>query len=67
MDFTYLYKIEQWNFLQLLEVGQGGGLGGDDGRNLTNVQYKPIWYYHNEFPLYNKYILIKFFLKNQVR
>jgi hypothetical protein len=27
MDFIYLYEIEQWNFLQLLEVGRGGSRG----------------------------------------
>jgi hypothetical protein len=29
------------------------------GGDLTNVPYKHIWNCHNEFPLYNKYILIK--------
>jgi hypothetical protein len=31
----------------------------DSGGDLTNVQYKPVWNCHNEYPLYNKYILIK--------
>jgi hypothetical protein len=35
--------------------------GRDGGGDLTNVQYKPVWNGHNEFPLYNEYILI---LKN---
>jgi hypothetical protein len=29
MDFKYLYEIEQWNILQLLEVGRGGSQGGE--------------------------------------
>jgi hypothetical protein len=33
--------------------------GEDGGGNLTNVQYDAIWNCHNEFPLYNEYILIK--------
>jgi hypothetical protein len=33
--------------------------GRDGGGNLINVKYKPLWNCHNEFPLYNKYILIK--------
>jgi hypothetical protein len=40
----------------------GAGKGSrrrDGGDNLTNVQKKPIWNYHNESPLYNEYILIK--------
>jgi hypothetical protein len=32
--------------------------GRDGGSDLTNVKDKPIWNYHNESPLYNKYILI---------
>jgi hypothetical protein len=36
-----------------MEVG-----GGDGGGDLTNVQKNPIWNYHNESPLYNKYILL---------
>jgi hypothetical protein len=40
--------------------GAGRGLSGRDGEgDLTNVQYKSTWNYHNESPLYNKYILIK--------
>jgi hypothetical protein len=31
---------------------------GDGGGELTNVHCKPIWNCHNEFPLYNEYILI---------
>jgi hypothetical protein len=41
-------------------VGWGGSWGGGDGGgNLTNVQYKAIWNCHNEYALYNGYILIK--------
>jgi hypothetical protein len=36
----------------------------DRGDDLTNVQYKPIWNCHNEFPPYNDYILIKINGKN---
>jgi hypothetical protein len=36
----------------------------DNGDDLTNVQCKPIWNCHNEFSLYNEYILIKM-KKNQ--
>jgi hypothetical protein len=32
---------------------------GDDGGNLTNVQYKAIWNWHYESLLYNEYMLIK--------
>jgi hypothetical protein len=32
--------------------------GRDDVGDLTNIQYKPIWYCHSEFPLYNECILI---------
>jgi hypothetical protein len=40
--------------------GVGRGLRGrDGGRDLTNVQCKPIQNYHNEFPLYKEYILIE--------
>jgi hypothetical protein len=40
----------------------GRGLWGrDNGGDVTNVQYKPYWNGHCEFPLYNEYILIKFF------
>jgi hypothetical protein len=40
--------------------GAGSGLRRrDGGGDLTNVQYKTIRNYHNEFPLYNKYIVIK--------
>jgi hypothetical protein len=38
----------------------GRGLRGrDDGGNVTNAQYKPNQNCDYEFPLYNKYILIK--------
>jgi hypothetical protein len=41
-------------------------LRGRDGKgDLTNAQHKPIWNYHNEFPLYREYILINFFLNHQ--
>jgi hypothetical protein len=42
----------------LIEAGRGLR-GRDGGGDLTNVQYKPIWNCHYEFPQYNKYILIK--------
>jgi hypothetical protein len=29
MDFIYLHEIEQRNLLQLLQVGRGGGQGGE--------------------------------------
>jgi hypothetical protein len=35
------------------------GEGGDGGHDLTNVQCKAIGNWHNESPLYNKYMLIK--------
>jgi hypothetical protein len=38
----------------------------DSGDDLTNVQYKPIWNFHNESPLCNEYVLIKkIFLKKK--
>jgi hypothetical protein len=38
MDFIYTYKIEQWNLLQLLQVGEGGGWEGEmEEGTLTNV------------------------------
>jgi hypothetical protein len=37
----------------------------DNGGNLTNVQYKPNQNCHYESPLYNEYILIKKFQKNE--
>jgi hypothetical protein len=46
--------MNQGSQLKLIKVGE---------YNLTNLQYKPIWNCHNEFPLHNKYILIKFSLK----
>jgi hypothetical protein len=40
--------------------GRVCGRQGEDGRgNLTKVHYKATQNCHNEFPLYNKYILIK--------
>jgi hypothetical protein len=41
----------------------GAARGGGES-NLTNVQCKAIENYHNEFPLYNEYILIKMEEKN---
>jgi hypothetical protein len=38
----------------------GGGGGKKMVGNLTNVQCKPFQNCHNEFPLYDKYILIFF-------
>jgi hypothetical protein len=37
--------------------------GRDSGGDLTNVQYKPTWNYHNESSLYKEYILIKKLMK----
>jgi hypothetical protein len=34
--------------------------GRDGGDDVTNVQYKPIQNCHNESPLHNEYILIKY-------
>jgi hypothetical protein len=39
--------------------GVGKGCGGDDGGDLTNVQYKSTRNCHNESSLYNEYMLIK--------
>jgi hypothetical protein len=39
--------------------GVGGVEGGDGGGDLTYVQYKAIWNYHSESPLYNEYMPIK--------
>jgi hypothetical protein len=50
---SYIYMKQQWNLLQVLEVGRHSG--GD----LTNVQYKPIWDHHNESPLEKESIIIK--------
>jgi hypothetical protein len=33
--------------------------GRNSGGHVINVQYKPIWNCHNEFPLYNEYVLLK--------
>jgi hypothetical protein len=57
-------QILIWNrtkkLLAIALSGAGEGLKGQEGRDdLTNVQYKPIWNFHNESSLYNKYILIK--------
>jgi hypothetical protein len=60
MDFIYLREIEQKPLAIALS---GWGQEGDGGDDLTNVQCKPIWNCHNEFPLYNEYILIKIVLK----
>jgi hypothetical protein len=37
----------------------GGASGGACGDHLTNVQPKAIWNCHNESPMNNEYILIK--------
>jgi hypothetical protein len=64
MDFIYLHEIEQWNLLTIAWSGvERVSRWRDGGDNATNVQYKPIWNYHNEFPLYNEYILIKTIFK----
>lgn len=34
---------------------------GQLGPSMYNVQYKPIWSYHNESPVYNEYIVTKIF------
>jgi hypothetical protein len=39
----------KWDWKRLELTGRNGE---DD---LTNIQYKPIWNCHNEFPLYNEY------------
>jgi hypothetical protein len=40
--------------------GTGRELLSEDGRgDLTIVQYKAIQNWHNKFPLYNEYMLIK--------
>jgi hypothetical protein len=50
--------------LAIASSGVGKGLRGrDNGGDLTNVQYKPIWNCDNESPLYNESILIKLILK----
>jgi hypothetical protein len=33
--------------------------GKENGGDLSNVQYKLIWNWHNKFPLHNEYNLIK--------
>jgi hypothetical protein len=55
MDF--IYEIEQTSCNCFKEVGRGR----DDGGDITNVQYKSNQKCHYESPLYNEYILIKFF------
>jgi hypothetical protein len=39
--------------------------GEDSSGDLTNVQYKSVWHYHNESPLHNEYILTKNLIKNK--
>jgi hypothetical protein len=59
MDFIYLHEtIKKSLGIALSGVGRGWR-GRDDGGDLTNAQYKPIWNCHNESPLYNEYSLIK--------
>jgi hypothetical protein len=43
-----------------------GRRGRDDGRNVTNIQYKSNWNCHYEFLPYNEYILIKVILKVKI-
>jgi hypothetical protein len=55
--------IRIWNRTKKpLAIALNGAGRGPRERNsggvLTSVQYKPIWNYHNESPLCNKYILI---------
>jgi hypothetical protein len=53
--------ILMWNRIKKsLAIAFSGMRRGSrsSGSDLTNVQYKPIWNYHNESPLYNEYILI---------
>jgi hypothetical protein len=46
--------------------GVGRASRGEDGvGDITNAQYKPFWKCHNEFPLYNEYILIKKLMENK--
>jgi hypothetical protein len=54
MGFIYIYETS-YNYFKCGGLGMGGGDGRGD---LTNVQCKSIQNYHNESPLYNKYILI---------
>jgi hypothetical protein len=56
----------KWNnkFLAIALSGAGRGMMGRDcGSDLTNVQDKPAWNCHSEFPLYHEYIQIKIFFK----
>jgi hypothetical protein len=60
MDFICPYEIELRNLLQIALSGAKKGLGeGNNGSNVTNVQYKSNQNCHYESPQYNKYILIK--------
>jgi hypothetical protein len=54
-----------WNWtkrpLAIALSGAGWGSRGRDGEgHITNVQYKPFWNCHNEYPLYHEYTLIFF-------
>jgi hypothetical protein len=51
--------------LAIVLSGVGRGWKGRDGGiDLTNVKYKLIRNYHNKFPLYNEYLVIKINGKN---
>jgi hypothetical protein len=45
-------------------VLRGGVKDNDSGGEFTKVHCNHIWKYHNETPLYNKYMLIKCLKKN---
>jgi hypothetical protein len=60
--------ILTWNrtkkALAIALSGAGKGSIGRDGEgDITNVQYKPIWYHHNELLRYITYMLILIFFK----
>jgi hypothetical protein len=62
--------IPTWNrtkkSLAIASSGAGRGLRGrDDGGNETNIQYASNQNCHYESPLYNEYILIKYFFKKR--
>jgi hypothetical protein len=51
MYFIYLHEIEQKKPLGIALSWEGWGLRGkDDGSNLTDVQYRPNWNCHYDFP-----------------
>jgi hypothetical protein len=63
-----LHILEQNRTKKPLAIVWSGAEGvgeRDGGGDLTNVQYKPIWNCHNDFPLHNEHILIKNFKKDK--